>query len=162
MFKCTLPMLRLTTTLSLLGLPIILTRLMCFHQRQRPPRSFLTPTTDAIILSAFPFVWFFGFLYYTEVPSLLFVVCTVVAAGQGNHWTAGLVRDCEVSYPHGLQIDRTPAGSYQLHVPAKQYNMGSVRICVESTYVSEIQTCCSRRAAFSQDARPSRSRGRTR
>ncbi|KAF7978881.1 hypothetical protein HWV62_44375 [Athelia sp. TMB] len=91
MFKCTLPMLRLTTTLSLLGLPIILTRLLCYHQRQRAPRSLLTPTTDAIVLSAFPLVWFFGFLYYTEVPSLLFVVSTVVAASQGSHWTAGLL-----------------------------------------------------------------------
>ena len=85
-------MLRLTTTLSLLGLPIVLTRLLCYHQRQRAPLSLLTPTTDAIVLSAFPLVWFFGFLYYTEVPSLLFVVSTVVAASQGSHWTAGLVR----------------------------------------------------------------------
>ncbi|KAF7975776.1 hypothetical protein HWV62_8587 [Athelia sp. TMB] len=91
MFKCTLPMLRLTTTLSLLGLPIVLTRLLCYHQRQRAPRSLLTPTMDAIVLSAFPLVWFFGFLYYTEVPSLLFVVSTVVAASQGSHWTAGLL-----------------------------------------------------------------------
>lgn len=88
-------MLRLTTMLSLLGLPIILTRLVCYHQRQRPPASFMSPTTDAIVLSAFPLAWFFGFFYYTEVPSLVFVACTVVAASQGNHWRAGLVRDLD-------------------------------------------------------------------
>lgn len=91
MLKCTLPMLRLTTTLSLLGLPIILTRLVCYHKRQRPPSSFLAPTPDAIVLSAFPLAWFFSFFYYTEVPSLVFVVWTVVAASQGKHWLAGLL-----------------------------------------------------------------------
>ena len=93
MFKCTLPMLRLTATLSLLGLPIILTRLVCYHQRQRPPTSFLGPIPESIVLSLFPLAWFFGFLYYTEVPSLVFVVWTVVAASQGSHWLAGLVRE---------------------------------------------------------------------
>lgn len=159
MFKCTLPMLRLTTTLSLLGLPIVLTKLLCFHQRQRPPSSILTPTTDAIILSCFPLVWFFGFLYYTEVPSLLFVVGMVVAASQEKHWIAGLVRECYVSYPYGPGGDRTSARSYQLHVPAKQYNMGALRICIKPAHVFEIQTCRSRQEASSQDARPSRSRG---
>jgi alpha-1,2-glucosyltransferase len=96
MFKCTLPMLRLTTTLSLLGLPIILTRLVCYHQRQRPPSSFVAPSPEAVVLSAFPLAWFYGFFYYTEVPSLVFVVWTVAAASQGNHWLAGLVRDFDV------------------------------------------------------------------
>ncbi|KIM85467.1 glycosyltransferase family 59 protein [Piloderma croceum F 1598] len=91
MFKCTLPMLRLTTTLSLLGLPIVLTRLVCYHQRQRTPSSFIAPSPEAVVLSAFPLAWFYGFFYYTEVPSLVFVVWTVVAASQGNHWLAGLL-----------------------------------------------------------------------
>jgi alpha-1,2-glucosyltransferase len=92
MFKCSLPMLRLTTTLSLLGLPIVLTRLICYHQRQRPP-SYVTPIPESLVLSAFPIAWFFSFFYYTDVPSLVFVVWTVVAAGQARHWLAGLVRD---------------------------------------------------------------------
>jgi len=133
MFKCTLPMLRLTTTLSLLGLPIILTRLVCYHQRQRPPASFLAPTPDAIVLSAFPLAWFFGFFYYTEVPSLVFVVWTVVAASQGNHWLAGLLGliSCTfrqtniiwVLYAYAssqlmyLRFRRAPSGSAQLHDP---------------------------------------------
>ncbi|KII93695.1 glycosyltransferase family 59 protein [Plicaturopsis crispa FD-325 SS-3] len=89
LFKCTLPMLRLTTTLSLLVLPLFLTRLMSYHQRRRPPTSWFAPKPDAVVLAAFPIVWFFGFLYYTEVPSLVAVVATVVAASQGNHWIAG-------------------------------------------------------------------------
>ena len=35
-------------------------------------------TLEAIVLSALPIPWFFGFLYYTEVPNVLFVVWTVV------------------------------------------------------------------------------------
>jgi alpha-1,2-glucosyltransferase len=46
---------------------------------------------EAVILSAFPIAWFFGFFYYTEVPSLLFVVGTAVAAMQNHHWFAALV-----------------------------------------------------------------------
>ncbi|KAJ3787664.1 glucosyltransferase [Lentinula aff. detonsa] len=91
MFKCSLPMLRLTTALTLLALPIVLTRLSCFYRRIRPPASLLTPTTDAIVLSLFPIAWFFGFLYYTEVPSLVFVVATIVAASEDRHWLAGLL-----------------------------------------------------------------------
>jgi alpha-1,2-glucosyltransferase len=53
----------------------------------------LTPILDAVVLSAFPIAWFFGFLYYTDVPSLLSVIVTVVAASQGKHWFAALVRD---------------------------------------------------------------------
>ncbi|KDQ54880.1 glycosyltransferase family 59 protein [Jaapia argillacea MUCL 33604] len=91
LFKCNLSMLRLTPMLTLLILPVALTRLLCYHQRTRSPSSILTPTFEAVVLSAFPIVWFFGFLYYTEVPSVLFVVSTVVAASQGRHWLAALL-----------------------------------------------------------------------
>ncbi|TFY83051.1 hypothetical protein EWM64_g972 [Hericium alpestre] len=91
MFKCKLPTLRLTPLLTLLLLPFALTRLFCYHQRIRPPPSKLTPTLDAVVAAAFPIAWFFGFLYYTEVPSLLFVVLTIVAATQGRHWLAALL-----------------------------------------------------------------------
>lgn len=91
LFKCNVPMLRLTTLLSLVSLPIALTRLLCYHKRERAVHSILSPSLEAIVLSTFPIAWFFGFLYYTEVPSVLFVVWTVVAASQGNHWIAALV-----------------------------------------------------------------------
>ncbi|KAJ4485580.1 glucosyltransferase [Lentinula aciculospora] len=94
MFKCSLPMLRLTTTLTLLALPIVLTRLLCFYRRIQPP-SLLAPTLDAVVLSLFPIVWFFGFLYYTEVPSLVFVVATIVAATEDRHWLAA--QECLLS-----------------------------------------------------------------
>lgn len=84
-------MLRLTTALTLLLLPLVATRLLCYHQRVRPPSSLLSPTPEAIILSAFPIAWFFGFLYYTEVPSLVSVLLTVVAAADDNHWGAAFV-----------------------------------------------------------------------
>ncbi|KAH9949435.1 glucosyltransferase [Amylocystis lapponica] len=91
MFKCNLSVLRLTPMLALLALPISMTLLLCYHKRERPPHSLLVPAPEAVILSAFPLAWFFGFLYYTEVPSLLSVVTCVVAAGQGRHWLAALL-----------------------------------------------------------------------
>ena len=90
-FKCNLSMLRLTTTLTLLGLPLALTSLLCYHKRIRPPIEWLSPSPEAVLLAFFPVSWFFGFLYYTEIPSLLTVVLTVVAASNHNHWQAALV-----------------------------------------------------------------------
>jgi hypothetical protein len=92
MLKCTLPMLRFTTALVSLALPLVLTHLLCYHKRIRSPPSFLSPTFESIVLSAFPIAWFYGFLYYTEVPSLVLVASTVVAASHDRHWLAGLVR----------------------------------------------------------------------
>jgi len=92
-FKCRLPTLRLAPLITLLLLPLATTRLLRYHQRVRPPPSLLTPTLDAVVLSTFPIAWFFGFLYYTDVPSLLSVIITIVAASQGRHWTASMVRD---------------------------------------------------------------------
>ena len=92
LFKCNISMLRLTTMLSLLSLPIALTPLVCYHKRERPPPSLATPVLEGVILASFPLAWFFGFLYYTEVPSLVSVVSTVVFASQGRHWLAALVR----------------------------------------------------------------------
>ncbi|KAJ7071437.1 glucosyltransferase [Mycena amicta] len=90
MLKCNVAQLRLTTMLAFLALPLVLARLLCYHQRGRLPR-WTEPSIDALILSGFPIAWFFGFLYYTEVPSLVFVVATIVAAMQGTHWAAALL-----------------------------------------------------------------------
>ncbi|KAI0639061.1 glucosyltransferase [Trametes polyzona] len=91
MLKCNLSMLRLSPLLSLLALPIALTPLVSYHKRERPPSSLATPLLEAVILASFPVAWFFGFLYYTEVPSLVSVVSTVVLAMQGKHWLAALI-----------------------------------------------------------------------
>jgi alpha-1,2-glucosyltransferase len=98
MFKCNLSMLRLTPLLTLLTLPIALTRLIFLHKRERPRGGILSPSPEAIMLSMFPIAWFFGFLYYTEVPGVSLVVWTVVAASQGDHWLAALV--CSVTDVH--------------------------------------------------------------
>lgn len=148
LFKCNLPTLRLTPLITLLVLPFALTRLLCWHQRVRPPSSSFVPTLDAVVLSAFPIVWFFGFLYYTEVPSLLFVVSTIVASSQNKHWLAALVRPrfllltlvwrwrcmCEGT----LTDARMLARSCKLHVQTDEHNMGSVCLCVESVDVSQV------------------------
>jgi hypothetical protein len=74
------------------GSPDYIDTISVLSPTPKAPSSLLSPTLDAIVLSTFPIAWFFGFFYYTEVPSLVFVVWTIVAASQGNHWLAGLVR----------------------------------------------------------------------
>lgn len=138
--KCNLSMLRLTPLLALTSLPIILTRLLCYHRRVRPPSSILSPSSEAVVLSAFPIAWFFGFLYYTDIPSLVSVVATVVAAGQGRHGLAGLVRSaflytCLLT---GLMNVRCflnlLAGHRQLHIPADKHSLGIVCLRPQSGY----------------------------
>lgn len=74
-----------------MSLPPFLTRLLAFHQRRRPS-PLLAPSTEAFVLSTFPIAWFYGFLYYTEVPSLVSVLLTVVLATQHRHLSAAAVR----------------------------------------------------------------------
>jgi len=88
--KCNVAMLRLTPALTLMLLPLALTRLLAFHKRIQSPSSILSPTVEAMVLSAFPLAWFYGFLYYTEAPSLLSVAMTVVFATRGWHWGAAV------------------------------------------------------------------------
>ncbi|KLO20504.1 glucosyltransferase [Schizopora paradoxa] len=90
-FKCNLSVLRLTPLLCLLALPLAITRLVAYHKRERPPRDILSPSADSVVLALFPIAWFFGFMYYTDVPSLLFVVATVVAALQERHALSALL-----------------------------------------------------------------------
>lgn len=78
-------------TLALISLPLFLTRLLAFHQRRRPP-PLLAPSAEAFVLSVFPVAWFYGFLYYTEVPSLISVLLTVTLATQHWHLSAAVVR----------------------------------------------------------------------
>ncbi|KIY65907.1 glycosyltransferase family 59 protein [Cylindrobasidium torrendii FP15055 ss-10] len=89
--KCNISMLRMTVAVTLLGLPLVLTRLLCFHQRIRARNSFFSPSTEGVVLASFPIAWFFGFLYYTEVPSLLLVILTFVAATNDHHWLASIL-----------------------------------------------------------------------
>lgn len=91
LLKCTLPMLRLVPFVMHGMLPIALSYLTSFHKHDQPPRSLLAPTIDALVLSAFPIAWFFAFMYYTDVPSLLFVSLSVAFAMQRKHAMAGLV-----------------------------------------------------------------------
>ncbi|KAI0032499.1 glucosyltransferase [Vararia minispora EC-137] len=86
--KCHLPTLRLTPLLALALMPFALSRLTAFHKRIRPPQAAFEPELDGVVIAAFPISWFFGLLYYTDVPSLLMVVLTVVFATRGRHWLA--------------------------------------------------------------------------
>ncbi|KAL1707042.1 glycosyltransferase family 59 protein [Schizophyllum commune] len=87
--KCALPTLRLTPLLALLILPLVLTRFLAYQKRVHPP-SILSPSPAAVVLALHPLVFFYGFLYYTDVPSLLSVVTTIVLAQEERHWLAAL------------------------------------------------------------------------
>ena len=149
LFKCRLPTLRLTPLLTLLLLPFALTRLICHHKRIRPPPSLFTPTLDAVVLSAFPIVWFFGFLYYTDVPSLLFVILTVVAASQGRHWLASMVRDLRAFQEKVARVSNT-VRLYQLHVSPDKHNLGTICVCLEPANVLALSACTARRRGARQ------------
>ena len=84
-------MLRLTPALTFMLLPLALTRLLAFHKREQTPSSLLAPTLESLVLCTFPLAWFYAFLYYTEVPSLLSVALTLVLATKGRHWAAAMV-----------------------------------------------------------------------
>ena len=133
-------MLRLTTMLSLLALPIALTPLLAFHKRERPPPSVATPLLEAVILASFPLAWFYGFLYYTEVPSLVSVVSTVVLASQERHWLAALVCvgcSSDPSERHSLRTSMA-VRSGQLHIPPEQHYMGIVRLRIQPAHGSAV------------------------
>ncbi|GJJ09535.1 hypothetical protein Clacol_003758 [Clathrus columnatus] len=91
MLKCTVSMLRLTPLLSLFALPIVLSRVTSFYHRLPPPQSLLSLTLQDTVIATFPIAWFFGFLYYTDVPSLVFVLLTLMAAFNGSHYFAALL-----------------------------------------------------------------------
>lgn len=92
LFKCNLPVLRFTNVLLSLLLPPLITSLLARIRRQRPPESLLEPTTEALVLSLFPIAWFFGFLYYTEMGSLVLVLLCLQLSLKGKHWAAAGVR----------------------------------------------------------------------
>lgn len=93
MFKCRLPLLRLVPALHLLALPPLLYALETYHQRLPRSPDFLTsPSISAVALAASPPLWFFGFLYYTDVPGVVFVLSSFVMQANGQNWLAALVR----------------------------------------------------------------------
>ncbi|PVF95067.1 hypothetical protein CPB86DRAFT_739413 [Serendipita vermifera] len=91
MFKCRLPLLRLVPALHLLSLPAILSVLEAYHQRLPPPSDISSPTISSVALASFPPLWFFGFLYYTDVPGIAFILSSFVAQSNGSNWLACLL-----------------------------------------------------------------------
>lgn len=91
LFKCTIPILRMNNLLLNLLLPPLISYCLAHYRSDRPPRSLIEPTIESIVISAFPIAWFFSFLYYTELGSLVFVLATILAAGRGAHWLAALM-----------------------------------------------------------------------
>ncbi|KAH7345063.1 glucosyltransferase [Rhizoctonia solani] len=91
LFKCTIPILRMNNLLLNLMLPPLISHCLALYRSDRPPRSLIQPTVESIVISAFPIAWFFSFLYYTELGSVLFVLATILAAGRGAHILAALM-----------------------------------------------------------------------
>lgn len=94
LLPCTIPILRLTNVLLLTLLPPFLDRVIASvrldNERMRN-RSWLEPSAEALIISSFPVLWFFGFLYYTDVASAISVLVTLYVARSGWHKSAVVV-----------------------------------------------------------------------
>ncbi|EJD55635.1 glucosyltransferase, partial [Auricularia subglabra TFB-10046 SS5] len=133
MMKCTLPMLRLTPLLSSMALPSLLTLLLASARRERTLNAATHPTFESVVVSAVPIAWFFGFLYYTEVPSLALVLACVVSAAKGRHALAALLGVLACTFRQTnivwllyafaanrlshLRFRRAPPGAATLHDP---------------------------------------------
>src|SRR5258708_26109532 len=92
MFKCRLPLLRLVPALHLMALPILISVLEAYHKRLPPPSDLTEPSLFSITTAMFPPLWFFGHLFYTDIPSLFFVLASFAAQAQDAPWTAAVVR----------------------------------------------------------------------
>ena len=142
--KCNLSVLRLTPLLTLMSLPLVITRLLCFHKREHPPSTLTAPLPEAVVLASFPIAWFFGFLYSTEVPSLVSVILTITYATKGKHWLAALVCLHFPLLSPTAESSTTDPGSqrivwcFKLHISSDQRCLGVVRICCKSTHVSPV------------------------
>ncbi|KAF8342782.1 glucosyltransferase [Cantharellus anzutake] len=91
LFKCTIGTLRLTNILLLSFFPPLISSLQAKLRRIDAPQSWLEPTLESIVISAFPITWFFAFLYYTETGSVFFVLACLLAALHQKHWLAALL-----------------------------------------------------------------------
>lgn len=76
----------------LLALPPIFNSLTARVRRDRSPTSLLAPSLECLVIASFPIAWFFAFLYYTELGSLVFALMTILMALRQRHWEAALVR----------------------------------------------------------------------
>lgn len=130
MLRCDVATLRSTVTLTLLALPPLLSRLLAFHRRRRPS-PFHSVIPEAVVLSTFPLACFYGFLYYTEVPSLVSVLGTVVLSTQGQHGLAAVVRAIIESSP--FHETRSTARCNQLFLSSDKHHMGYIRFRREPT-----------------------------
>lgn len=100
MFKCRLPLLRLVPALHLMALPILMSILEAYHKRLPPPSDLTEPSLFSITTAMFPLLWFFGHLFYTDVPSLFFVLASFVAQTRDAPWTAAFVRPLNLEPNH--------------------------------------------------------------
>ncbi|KAG8826024.1 glucosyltransferase [Serendipita sp. 401] len=91
MFKCRLPLLRLVPALHLLSLPLSLHALELYHQRLPSSQDILTTPLSSVVLASFPPLWFFGFLFYTDVPGIAFVLAAFVMQANGSNWMTALL-----------------------------------------------------------------------
>ena len=75
-----------------MGFPILISVLEAYHKRLPPPSDLTEPSLFSITTAMFPPLWFFGHLFYTDVPSLFFVLASFAAQTRDAQWTAVFVR----------------------------------------------------------------------
>jgi hypothetical protein len=85
-----IPQLRYTSLMALLILPWLLSLYKQESSRAASSRSD-SLTLETHIMTLLPPLWFFGFLYYTDVPSTVIVMACLLAAKKQRHLIASLV-----------------------------------------------------------------------
>lgn len=134
LLPCTIPILRLTNVLLLTLLPPFLDRVIASvrldNERMRN-RSWLEPSAEALIISSFPVLWFFAFLYYTDVASAISVLVTLYVARSGWHKSAALVSpaptECQV---WRCDIETSPILGWPTIMPFPPDQRHLARICL--------------------------------
>ena len=92
-------LLRLTSNLSLSALPFFIQK-------------------DSFTIASFPIAWFFGFLYYTDVQSLLFVLATLSASNASSHSLAAFLGFCSCFFRQTNIIWLAYAYATSLNIPS--------------------------------------------
>jgi hypothetical protein len=139
MFKCRLPLLRLIPALHLMALPIIISILEAYHKRLPTPSDLTEPSLYSITIAMLPPLWFFGHLFYTDVPSLFFVLASFAAQTRDAPWTAAFVRVLQTSSLatfYNLFIAR----SYKPALSSDKHYMDHLHIRLPSNIVPAVAT----------------------
>jgi alpha-1,2-glucosyltransferase len=95
-----IPALRAVNALLLLFLPFLISDLLGLIRDSSLPQAPLwrRNITEGLVITSFPLVFFYGFLYYTDVASLVLVLLVYRQALRKSYVASALVRSLNLSH----------------------------------------------------------------